>query len=268
MQISITTNSLTYGDLLHANDRQSMADVVVNDNVAFEAKVCPKPATSLRRQLATKTSFVYRGGGGCRGCTSDNRDNRRALQAIAFGSDEWFENVYALYLEVKLRSSIQLIVGPKHTKCLGLLPRIQVEINKISFSELQPRVHCQIGTPIPSLVSTNQNIVGPIQECSACRSIDFSASSDGTLLRNGKIIGQEWKSIGVTVLATSNQLFEQETFRPRIFDTGNSTCIQSTNTQMLGSPNKLCPVGGLGEGQGGAPGQVGENCNATGSKFL
>jgi hypothetical protein len=240
----------------------------VNDDVAFEAKVCPKPSSSLRRKLASKTTFVYRGGGGCRGCTSDNRDSRRVLQAIAFGSDEWFENIYAVYLEVKLRSTIQLTIAPKYTKCLGLLPIIQVKINKISFSELQPRVHCQIGSPVPSITSTNQTVVGPIQECSACRSIDFSASSDGVLLKNGKIINQEWKSIGLTVTATSSSLFEQATLMPRIFDTANSTCIQSTNTQMLGSPNKQCSNGGLGEGEDGAPGQAGENCNAIGSKCL
>jgi hypothetical protein len=116
----------------------------------------------------------------------------------------------------------------------------------------------------------SQTIVGPIQECSGCRSIDFSASSDGTSLQNGKIISDEWKSFGVTVIAGSYPLFEQEPLRPRIFDTGNSTCIQGTNTQMLGSPNKLCPVAGPGEGEGGAPGQVGENenCNTIGSKFL
>jgi hypothetical protein len=141
MQISMTSNSLTC-HLLNANDQQSIADVVVNDDVAFDAKVCPKPSTPLRRQLAAKTAFVYRVGGGCRGCTTDNRDSRRVLQAIAFGSNEWFENIYAVYLEIKLRSTIQLIVGPKNIKCMGLLPKIHVEINKISFSELQPRVRC------------------------------------------------------------------------------------------------------------------------------
>ena len=241
---------------------------MVGNNVDFEASVCPKPVASVRRRLATKTSFVYRGGGGCRGCTSDNRDARRILQVFGFGSSEWFENIYAVYLEIKIRSLIQLLVAPKYLHCLGLLPIIRVEIQKVSLSELQPSVLCQIGTTTPMFSPLNHSIIGPTQECVTCRSIDFSESSNGMKLWNGRDISHEWKSIGVTVVATSYSSIIQATLRPRIFDTANSTCILSTNTQKLGSPNKLCPGGGLGDGDAGAPGQIGENCNALGSKFL
>jgi hypothetical protein len=240
---------------------------VVGENVYVEANVCPKPEASLRRQLAAKTAFVYRGGGGCRGCTTDNRDARRALQVLGFGSSEWFENIYSVFLEIKIRSLIQLLVAPKYLRCLGLLPLIRVEINKVSLSEVQPRILCQIGTPTPLLSPLRRSVVGPTQECVTCRSIDFSESSNGVNLRNGREISEDWKSFGLIVYASSYPSTKHDVLTPQIFDSANSTCILSTNTQKLGSPNRLCPSGGLDDGDAGAPGQIGENCNPLGSKF-
>jgi hypothetical protein len=241
---------------------------MVDDDVEFEASVCPKPISSLRRQLARKTAFVYRGGGACRGCTRDNVDARRVLQILEFGSSAWFESIYAVFLEIKIKSLIQLLVAPRYLNCLGLLPRVHVEINKVSLSELQTNLLCQTGTISPLSSPRNQSIVGQTQDCSTCRSINFSESSNGEKVFNGIEISQEWKSIGVSIFAASYPSTSQSSLKPRVFDTTNSTCILSTKMQNLGSPNKLCPGGGLGDGEAGGPGQLGENCNALGSKFL
>jgi hypothetical protein len=215
-----------------------------------------------------RTSFVFNGGGGCRGCISDNLDARRKLQLFTFGTSEWFENVYALLLEIRLQNAILFLVVPRNLRCLGLLPRIRVEIHKVTLSELASRFECQLGSLTPVLTSMSLNsVITPDRECRTCHNVNFSSTSDGIILRNGKEINQEWKSIGLIVNATATSVTGQTPLKVRIFDTSNSTCIQATNTQEFGSPNNLCPGGGPGVGNGGAPGSDGENCNSVGSKF-
>jgi hypothetical protein len=57
-------------------------------------------------------------------------------------------------------------------------------------------------------------------------------------------------------------------FKARIFDTAHSSCINAENGNLeFGSPNKNCQGGGLGHGDGGKPGESGENCEPVGSKY-
>ena len=244
----------------------------MDEDVLVAAKICPKPATtsSNRRQLLPKATFVFIGGGGCRGCISDNLDARRNLQLFTFGTSEWFENIYAILLEIRLQNAIQLLVVPRNFKCLGLLPTIRVEIHKVTLAELASRFECQLVSLTPLLTSMSLNtVVTPDRQCSTCHNVNFTNASDGILLRNGKEVSQEWKTIGLNVnAATTSATIQAAPLKLRIFDTSNSSCIQSTNTQEFGSPNTLCPGGGLGVGNGGAPGSDGENCDSVGSKFL
>jgi hypothetical protein len=244
----------------------------VDEDVIVAAKVCPRPKTPSRRRLRVRTTFVFNGGGGCRGCVTDNLDARRNLQLFTFGTSEWFENVYAILLEIRLINAIQLFVAPRNLKCLGLLPTVRVEIQKVALSELASSFDCQMGslgslTPVLSSMSVNP-VVSPDGECSSCHNADFSSTRDGIILRNGKEISQEWKAIGLNVHAITTSGMSQHPLKVRIFDTSNSTCLEATNTREFGSPNNLCPGGGIGIGSGGTPGSDGENCKAVGSKSL
>jgi hypothetical protein len=135
------------------------------------------------------------------------------------------------------------------------------------MSELASRFDCQLRSLTPLLASMNLNaVINPDSECNSCRNIDFSKTNNDLILTNGKEISQEWKAIGLSIDATSFAVTNQESLKVRIFDTSNSTCIQTTNTLEFGSPNNLCPGGGPGLGNGGAPGSDGENCISVGSK--
>jgi hypothetical protein len=222
----------------------------------------------LKNFLLVGTTFTWNGGAGCTGCPFDNSDGRRRDLAYAvYGTTTWFDEVYAPMLQTSLIESLLTYVIPLHPKCLGSNPAVTVEVNKVTLSELVSRFKCRSGDLIVFLATMNLNsVVTPDRQCSSCHNVDFSVSSDGRKLRNGVDVSNNWKSIGVSVTATGNYLLDFVPLRARIFDTSNTTCIQTTKTQNFGSPNNNCQGGGPGVGDGGIPGQLGENCNPVGSK--
>jgi hypothetical protein len=158
-------------------------------------------------------------------------------------------------------------VVTNHPKCLGNSPTVTVEIKKITLTELIARFRCQGGKVIPFLETMSLTSVAVVDRmCDKCVTIDFSKSSTGEALTNGMEVGSKWLSYGLTIKVSSKP--SRFSFpAPRIFDTGNITCITRTGDFLYGSPNQECPGGGVGLGFGGSVGKIGENCRPIGSKL-
>jgi hypothetical protein len=235
----------------------------------LDARICAEPITTDGRNLFSRKTFKWIGGGGCNGCHIDSFDaRRRDLVYAVNGTTVWFEQVYAPMLQSNLTDYILDHVIPLNSGCLGQNPEVTVQINKITLSELVPLFTCRSDDLIAFLTTVNLNTpVTHGRECHACHTINFSQSNDGTKLRNGLQVSNDWKSIGLSVSAKAIDSLEIVPLQAQILDTSNTTCIQSTSTQSFGSPNHGCQGGGPGEGDGGLPGQLGENCNPVGSKL-
>jgi hypothetical protein len=251
-----------------------------DDDAIFVAGVCPEPITSSstgRRGLGRWGGYVWKGGGGCRGCFGDNRDHRRTTtsrrdlrelgQVRGSSEKKWFSEQYAPWLETTLRNAIEQEIAPKHTDCLGNNPRqIEVVIEEISEKDLE--FGCDDGTVIETLQSMSLTDE-PLRDrnCNKCSSVDFSTyTSHGKIAEKGDYVSNEWKpEHGFTITASGGYNPES---KARIFDTADQACVSSANGSLeFGSPNKNCENGGLGHGDGGKPGESGENCEPVGSKY-
>jgi hypothetical protein len=121
--IGIDLNNLLYN--------YGLGPAGVGDNAAYAAVVCTKPV-SARRRLQT-INFVWKGGGTCRQCSSDNFDRRRRLY-----DPNWFKNIYVPEMQNTLRNAITNTVAPKHVTCLGNGPRVDVYVIEVSSSSSVP----------------------------------------------------------------------------------------------------------------------------------
>jgi hypothetical protein len=236
--------------------------------VEFKAAVCTNPKkSSSRRELQRLIfpTFVWRGGGGCSTCFCECKDARRNLQAVVKGSTDWFNNQYVPELKRSIANAILTSVVPMHTKCLGTLPIVTVDVSKINKEELISRFECYEGRVISLLETMGISIIPSIdRECSRCVKIDFSKTSTGVLLQAGMNIAQQWKTDGL-IIEANNQLMNR-TQNARIIDTSDRTCLQRINKLEFGSPNQSCRGGGVGLGIGGMIGTAGENCMPVRSK--
>ena len=96
------------------------------DNAVYLAKVCTKPIAGHRRLQAI--GFLWKGGGTCRQCNSDNADKRQ-LQNY---DPNWFKNIYAPELQNILRNAITNTIAPKFVPCLGHGPQVLVTVKQVS----------------------------------------------------------------------------------------------------------------------------------------
>ena len=241
---------------------QGIGQAGANDKSIFLAGVCPQPTTSNRRRLWW--GFVWRGGGGCRKCFEDNNDKRSLLGSVR-GTKLWFTREFAPQLQTILENAIVKEIAPEHQNCLGLFPKANVKIIQVSLNDLE--LQCDDGRIMEQLESISHVDV-PIQDfqCGKCVSIDFSARGDGSPLYKGDYISSEWKKkYGLTVTANGGYTPGQQA---RILDTAHNKCINAAGSSEFGSPNKDCNNGGIGQGDGGALGQDGENCVPVGSTSL
>jgi hypothetical protein len=181
--------------------------------------------------------------------------------------EKWFSEQYAPWLETTLRNAIEQEIAPKHTDCLGNNPQqIEVVIEEISEKDLE--LGCDDGTVIDTLQSMSLTDE-PLRDrnCDECSSVDFSTyTSDGKIAEKGDYVSNEWKpEHGFTITASGGYNPES---KARIFDTADQACVSSANGSLeFGSPNKNCENGGHGHGDGGKPGESGENCEPVGSKY-
>ena len=248
----------------NAHRAQGIGQAGADDDSMFLAGVCPQPTTSDRRRLWWSRGFVWKGGGGCRGCFADNND-QRFLLGSARGTSLWFTQEFAPQLQITLENAIEKEIAPDHQTCLGSSPTASVEIIEVSLQDLE--LQCDDGGIMEHLASINLVDV-PIQdfECGKCVSIDFSTRGDGSPLYRGNYVSSEWKANhGLTVTANGGYTPGQQA---RILDTAHNECINAAGSSEFGSPNKNCNNGGIGQGVGGAPGQQGENCVPVGSTSL
>lgn len=241
---------------------QGIGEAGVDDNAIFLAGVCPQPldaSITFRRlrSLAAIRGFVWKGGGGCKHCFPDNSDGRQLVNS------QWFTEEFAPQLEATLKSAILLEIAPDYTTCLGSSPQVDVKINEVSLSDLS--ISCEDGTVIEQLQTLNLDDIS-VQErhiCQKCVSIDFSTRANGTPLRKGDYVGDEWVSThGLYIMA------DGASSKARVFDTADPDCVNTDGSIDFGSPNVSCMDGGLGQGEGGSIGQEGENCKPIGSKYL
>lgn len=103
----------------------------VGDNAAYLAKVCTTPTLQRRRLQAI--GFLWKGGGACRYCTSDNFDQRQLQNT----DPNWFKNIYAPELQNILRNAITNTIAPKYVVCLGNGPQVLVTVTEVALSQLK-----------------------------------------------------------------------------------------------------------------------------------
>jgi hypothetical protein len=100
------------------------------DNAAYAAVVCTKPVSGRRRLQSL--NFVWKGGGTCRYCSSDNFDRRRLYDP------NWFRNIYVPEMQNTLRNAITTTVAPKHVTCLGNGPTVNVYVEEVTSASSVP----------------------------------------------------------------------------------------------------------------------------------
>jgi hypothetical protein len=105
----------------------------VGDNAAYIARVCTTPYTTRNRRRLQVLQFVWKGGGNCRQCVSDNFDNRRRK---LFSDPNWFRNIYAPELQNTLRNAITNNLVKNHVLCLGNGPRVDVYVTEVASSQV------------------------------------------------------------------------------------------------------------------------------------
>ena len=258
-------------DSHNAHREQGIGEARADDEAIFLAGVCPQPTTSNRRKLWFVPSFMWLGAGGCRGCFGDDND-MRALQSnvrgtmhSVSGTNLWFTQTFAPQLEITVENAIKQEIAPNHQHCLGSSPGASVEIIKVSLQDLE--FQCD-GERVMGQLASMSLVDVPLQnfQCGKCVSIDFSTRGDGRVLLKGDYVKNEWKTqYGLTVTANGGYSPNQ---KARILDTADNECINKAGSSEFGSPNRNCNNGGIGQGDGGTPGQDGENCVSVGSTSL
>mmetsp|Transcript_2004 Transcript_2004/g.3125 ORF Transcript_2004/g.3125 Transcript_2004/m.3125 type:complete len:777 (+) Transcript_2004:78-2408(+) len=242
-----------------------------DDDAVFLAGVCPQPTSQAVQEMQQKLrrlgfGYVWKGGGGCRGCFGEDGDGRMLLQATVTGSahEDWFTQTYAPWLEETLETAILQEIFPVHESCLGYSPPvIEVMLDEVSLEQLQ--LGCDNGQVIDTLQSMSfEDEPLRDRECRRCATLDFSkykqASGRGVnKINRGDYVKSQWRDeYGVMVTASGGYT---PNFQPRIFDANDKSCInEATRDLEFGSPNITCKH----DGPRGPPG--GPNGSPSGPK--
>ena len=121
-QIGVHLNSLLYN--------YGLGDAGEEDNAAYAAAVCPNPSTERRRLIVA--TYIWRGGGACRQCITDNFDRRRLFDP------NWFQNVYVPEMQNVLRNAIVHTVVSNYESCLGSGPVVSVTVQEVNTESQVP----------------------------------------------------------------------------------------------------------------------------------
>lgn len=217
--------------------------------------------------------YLWGGAGGCNFCGFDRSDARRRIQVGVTTTTT--EKLSTLLIE-ELKNTI----APNHTICLGSNPSVKVKVIEVTPADVdltcgrQSNDAADFAELIPDIASNFNASQGSnlMASCGPCTRLDFEKRLDGSDLVKGDLWrkNEYWKSpIGVKVFVS---LGKNTTCREkgRIFDTSNPGTSDLSGYPQLGSPNADCESGaglGPGIGNGGKPGQAGENCEPVGSKY-
>lgn len=212
----------------------------------------PHPTASPYTPLALY-GYTWNGAGGCRFCGFDKWDARRIQEANVDTTTTAAEKLSAL-----LTDELQNIIAPKYRECLGSRPSIRVDVIEVTPADVD--LYCGRETQSPTEAVQ--------EECNRCRTLDFAKKLDGTDLINGdRLRKREYLDAGVRIIVSRDGNKHRQ--KGHIFDTSNPGTSNANGYPQLGSPNSECIPGGLdpGVGDGGKPGQAGENCKPIGSKW-
>lgn len=103
----------------------------------------------------------------------------------------------------------------------------------------------------------------PSPDCNPV-TVDFTTAANGTPLAGGIYVENEWIDYGMMLMASGGV-----GTLPRLLDSANPRGPNASGGDPdLGSPNESCPVPGPGIGEGGAFGEVGENCEFLGNVLI
>jgi hypothetical protein len=234
--------------------------------------ICPESSinntnTSMigQRRLVVRRTYLWTGGGSCRGCNPDNTD----MSKINLTESNWKRHLsdqLIPLIELQLNSIVSLEVVPYHQRCLGVNPLINVTASRIGVTGVPSK--CNVNAlPTLSVSNLEKNKYFAFQGsvCQACISLDFSSIGANMQINPGTYVSTQWKNTyGVTINASSSVGGFTPYSQARIYDT-RQIVLNGEGDIDLGSPNTNC--GGLGVGLGGQIGQTGENCFPINSKL-
>jgi hypothetical protein len=234
--------------------------------------ICPESSlnssntsTTGQRRLARRTSYLWTGGGSCRGCNPDNTDMSKVNTTMDNLMRRLADPLISMVV-IQLTNIVTSEIVPYHQRCLGVNPLINVTASRIGVSGVASK--CNVET-LPTLSVSNldksQFFAFQGSVCQACISLDFSNIGSNSQINNGAYVSTHWKNTyGVTINASSSVGGFTPFGQARIYDTSLNVLNGEGNID-LGSPNNNC--GGPGVGLGGQLGQTGENCLPIKSKF-
>lgn len=111
--------------------------------------------------------------------------------------------------------------------------------------------------------SLHRYLKGDKEEKCEAITVSFNTAADGTELSPPLCVENEWASLGMAFFAEGG-----EGTLPCLFDTANPGNEEDGGDEDLGSPNEGCTPSGPGVGEGGAPGEDGENCEELGMALV
>ena len=127
-----------------------------------------------------------------------------------------------------------------------------------------------VGEDAPEFVADNAGSLSMTRELSEHRCpepfvLDFSTKGDGTPVIHGDYVRFEWRDqLNVRIKAEG---YDGSGMTPN----NSARVINTLNpgvAQRLGAPNAACITGGPGRGNGGRPGEAGENCKPLGNALV
>jgi hypothetical protein len=115
------------------------------------------------------------------------------------------------------------------------------------------------------VIMTRSGAVTYIKFCPCSKiTVDFDKAADGTPIKGGDYVTDQWKSLGLTVAASGTESSKKGA---RIFDTTNPGSRKAGDPD-LGAPTQRCTPTGPGIGEGGMPGGPGVNCEPQGYALI
>jgi hypothetical protein len=103
------------------------------DDILYVAAVCTKP-TSSRRRLRGAT-YIWKGGGSCQKCSSENYDSRKLEDS------NWFKETFSPEIRNSLTIAINETITVKYESCLGNQSTVNIAIQEVP-SETKAQVTC------------------------------------------------------------------------------------------------------------------------------
>jgi hypothetical protein len=242
-----------------------IGDLGDDTDPSYMAGICPMPQSIRGSSRALMGwGYVWKGGGGCRFCSRENRD-AEPKPGGTIPPDPTPVQRLASELEIALKN----VLLPNHPSCLSNTTTVEVSFDEVAYSEID--VYC--GKNQIPVLDTIEPERGSTNACGLCLKLDFSTKGDGetkfkeqgAFLKKNEYRKKSPYGVRIWTFAKDSRTRGDA----RIFDTAGPGVA---SYPRLGSPNVRCGGDGIGPGgdgigPGGEPEQPGENCQAMGSKL-